>query len=200
MNKKRIISIVAIIALVTLSFFTGSTFAKYLTKHKTVASFQVARWSVSEKFLVNGVSNTSEEISLATTYNPETLVNGKVAPGTSGTFGIEIDATGTETGIDYEIKFGTALGPIIGNLVFIYDGKSYSSLSELSNDLTGNIAANAEDKIVSLEIGWCWPYETLSNGSSVQGDIQDTLDAKSIYNSPYSFDVTIICTQVTPRA
>lgn len=133
MNKKKIISIFTIIVLIILSFLTGSTFAKYLTEYKTTASLQIARWSVSEEFLVNGVSNESQKINLATTYNPETLVNGKIAPGTSGTFGVQIDATGTETGINYEIKFDRILGAIINNLVFTYNNNTYSNLSELSN-------------------------------------------------------------------
>ena len=193
MNIKRIIATIVIIALVILSFLTGSTFAKYLTKSKTVASLQIARWSVSQNFLVNGVSDTSEKINLATTYNPETLVNGKVAPGTSG------DATGTETGINYEIKFDRILGAIINNLVFIYNNNTYSNLSELSNALSGNIPADAENKIIDLEIGWCWPYETLVNGNSEAGDKKDTLDGSTIYNSKYSFDITITCTQDIPR-
>ncbi len=199
MNKKKIIAIAAIIALVILSFFTGSTFAKYLTEYKTSAYLQIARWSVSESFLVNGVSNTSKTINLATTYNPTTLVNGKIAPGTSGTFGIQIDATGTETGINYEIKFDNILGAKIHNLVFMYNNNTYSDFSELSNALSGNIAADSNDKIVNLEIGWCWPYETLVSGSSTKGDRQDTLDGSTIYNSKYSFDITITCTQDIPQ-
>ena len=31
------------------------------------------------------------------------------------------------------------------------------------------------------------------------GDIQDTLDGSTIYNSKYSFDVTITCTQDIPK-
>ncbi|MCI8486290.1 MAG: hypothetical protein HFJ20_04215 [Clostridia bacterium] len=199
MNRKRIIAISAIIALIILSFLTGTTFAKYLTEYKTTGSLQIARWSVSENFLVNGVSKTSENINLATTYNPKTLVNGKIAPGTSGTFGVQIDATGTETGINYEIKFDRILGAIINNLVFIYNNNTYSNLSELSNAVSGNIPADADNKIVNLEIGWCWPYETLVNGNSANGDEQDTLDGSTIYNSKYSFDVTITCTQDIPK-
>lgn len=199
MNKKRILAISAVIALIMLSFLTGSTFAKYLTEYRTTASLQIARWSVSESFLVNGVSKTSENINLATTYNPSTLVNGKIAPGTSGTFGVQIDATGTETGINYEIKFDRILGATINNLVFIYNNNTYSNLSELSNAVSGNIPADADNKIVNLEIGWCWPYETMVDGNSSSGDNQDTLDGSTIYRSKYSFDVTITCTQDIPK-
>lgn len=199
MNKKRIIAVFIIIALIILSFLTGSTFAKYLTEYRTTASLQIARWSVSEDFLVNGVSKKSENINLATTYNPATLVNGKIAPGTSGTFGVQIDATGTETGINYEIKIDKILGATINNLVFTYNNNTYSNLSELSNAVSGNIPADADNKIVNLEIGWCWPYETLVNGNSASGDEQDTLDGSTIYNSKYSFDITITCTQDIPK-
>ena len=166
MNKKKIIAIAAIIALVILSFFTGSTFAKYLTEYKTSAYLQIARWSVSENFLVNGVSKTSKTINLATTY---------------------------------EIKFDNILGAKIHNLVFMYNNNTYSDFSELSNALSGTIAADSNDKIVNLEIGWSWPYETLISGNSTIGDNQDTSDGSTIYNSKYSFDITITCTQDIPQ-
>lgn len=191
MNKKKILTSAVIITLIAISFLGGNTFAKYITAYKTSASLEVAKWSVSEDFLLNGVSNTSKNVKLATTYSPDSLVDGKIAPGTTGSFGATIDATGTETGVDYKITFDNISGTKPENLVFIYNDKSYSSLSTLSSAISGNIAANADNKILNLEIIWSWPYETEG------GDIQDTTDGQNLSN--YSFDITITCTQEVPH-
>lgn len=193
MNKKKIFIIAGIVALILLSFVSGSTFAKYLTESTTSATLEVAKWSVTQEFLVNGKSvTTSDNVNLANTYDSSTLVNGKIAPGTSGDFKVVIDATGTETGINYQVKFDNITGTKPSNLVFTYNNAIYTSLEELSEGIEGNIPANAENKILSLEIGWIWAYET-----SDEGDIQDTLDGQNISN--YNFDVTITCTQDIPK-
>lgn len=193
MNKKKIFISAGIVALILLSFVSGSTFAKYLTESRTSATLEVAKWSVTQEFLVNGKSmTTSDNINLASTYDSSTLVNGKIAPGTSGNFKVIVDTTGTETGLNYEVKFDSITGSKPSNLVFTYNNSVYTSLEELSEGIKGNIPANAENKILSLEIGWAWAYET-----SAEGDIQDTLDGQNISN--YNFDVTIICTQDIPK-
>ncbi len=176
MNKKKVLSTVIIITLIIVSFCSGNTFAKYLNEYKTSGSLDVAKWSVTEEFIVNGQSSTSKNISLATNYNPSTLVNGKIAPGTEGTFGVKIDATGTETGINYEVKFKDISGTKPDNLVYSYKEKNYSTLSELSEALSGNISADNDNKIVNLEITWFWPYQTLNLSNLKMDDAQDTLD------------------------
>lgn len=193
MNKKKIFIGAGIALLILLSFIGGSTFAKYITESTSTGTLEVARWSVSEEFLVNGESTTSETINLANTYDSSTLVSGKIAPGTSGDFEIVIDATGTETGLNYQIDFGNIQGTKPENLVFTYNDNVYSSLEELSQEISGNIPADAENKNLSLEIEWAWTYET-----SEEGDIQDTLDGQNISN--YNFDVTISCTQDIPKS
>lgn len=198
MNKKKMLVTAIIIALVLLSFFSGTTFAKYLTGYNASASLDVAKWNVTEEFLVNGKSSTSKNIKLATTYSPKTLVDGKIAPGTDGSFGVKIDATGTETGVNYEIKFDNITGTKPENLVFIYNNQYYSNLSELSSAINRNavIPADATNKIFELQITWSWPYETLDSETSKPKDAQDTLDGQTL--SDYSFDVTITCTQKIP--
>lgn len=178
MNKKKILATVIIITLVFLSFFSGNTFAKYLTEYNTSASLDVAKWSVTEDFLVNGQSSISKNINLATNYEPDTLVNGKIAPGTSGSFGVKVDATGTETGIIYEIGFSNISGTKPKNLVFIYKDQYYSTLSELSSAINNNtiINADAADKILNLEVMWSWSYQELDSENPKEIDIQDTLD------------------------
>ncbi len=176
MNNKKIISTIIVITLVIISFFSGSTFAKYLSQKTVKGSLEVARWKVTEEFLVQGKSYISKEINLANTYNQETLENGKIAPGTNGTFTIVIDATGTETGLDYQVDFSNISGYKPHNLVFSYEGTEYLDISVLSEVMRGSIAANDDNKTINLPIMWSWEYETINKGTSLPDDEQDTLD------------------------
>lgn len=198
MNKKRIITTILVIMLVLISFLGGNSFGKYISSLSKTATYQIAKWSVTDSFLVNGVSSTSETINLAKTYDNTTLANGKIAPGTSGKFTIQIDATGTETGLSYEILFNNISSSIPENMRYTYNRTSYSSLTQLANDLSsGTIAANASNKIITMDILWSWPYETFdSKNSSTAGDIKDTTVGETI--SSVSFDINIICKQVSP--
>lgn len=204
MNKKNVLISTGIILLVVLSFLSGNTFAKYISNYKTSASLKIAKWSVTEDFLINGKSSTKEDFNLITTYDNSTLVNGKIAPGTSGKFQIEIDASGTETGVDYNVQFDKISDRKPENLVFTYNDKVYT-LKELEEVLKGNIPANQENKVLNLEIGWVWAYETFEeivtdNGteqSSKSGDILDTEAGQEISN--FGFDVIITCTQTIPK-
>ncbi len=198
MNKKRIFIGILLVVLILLSFLGGTTFAKYISSYTNSVSAQVAKWNITENFLVNGKATTTTPINLAKSYDIKTLTGNKIAPGTSGNFGIKINATGTQTGVNYQVTFTNISSPEIDNLKFTYLGNTYSSLSELQNAIKGTITAEALSKIVNIEVGWLWPYETLdSSKSSVAGDAKDS--ASGISASTFSFDVNVICTQVSPK-
>lgn len=198
MNKKKIFAVILIIALIVLSFVGVNTFAMYESSPSVHTSMNIAKWSVTESFLIDGESSKKiTNVNLAKTCKYDTLVDGKIVPGTSGDFTIEIDATGTESGIDYNITFENIIGPKL-NILYTYNDTYYSDLIELSKELSGQIAANADSKILSLEIGWVLPYENLVSENSEMGDGKDTLDGETL--SYFNFDVTIKCTQQTPKA
>ena len=198
MNSKKVMIGILLVSIILFTFFGRTTLAKYLSSNSKSASMQVARWNITNSFLVNGNAVTTTPINLATTYDAKTLTSGKIAPGTSGTFGITINGTGTETGIDYKITFTNISDLVIENLTYTYKNKIYHNLASLQNELKGTIAANAQTKTVTFEIGWSWPYETLdSNKSSKAGDAKDLEVGESA--STLSFDVNIICTQVSPK-
>ena len=198
MNKKRIITGILLIILISISFLGGSTFAKYLSSYTNSVSTQVAKWNITESFLVNGKASSTTPINLANSYDIQTLTGNKIAPGTSGNFGIKINATGTQTGVNYQVTFTNISTPEINNLKYTYLGNTYSSLSDLQNAIKGTITAEAISKIVNIEIGWLWPYETLdSNKSSAVGDAKDSVTGTAA--STFGFDVNVICTQVSPK-
>ena len=194
MKKNKKVLIIALVLLaITLSFIGGRTFSKYIAEVNGGGTADIANWV----FKVNGQEDSVQNVNLLSTYNNETLVNNKVAPGTSGSFNIVIDATGSEVGVDYNVTFlNESEKP--QNLVFMYDDTKYSTIQDLEQDLSGTINANEENKTRTITIDWEWQYETGNNENEIaQNDEIDTQNAKQIEN--YNFDIRVTGTQVTPQ-
>lgn len=191
-SKKVVLLVIAIIAIL-LSFIGGQAYAKYMSKVTGQGTADIASW----RFKVNENEEKLQTISLKSTINNSTLANNKIAPGTEGAFQIKIDASGSEVGINYVIKFeNESQKPT--NLKFTYDGKTYNSLTDLQQDLIGIINANDENKIKMLTVGWNWRYETGNTAQEIAAnDLIDTQNAKQISN--YNFDVIVSGTQVMPQ-
>ena len=76
-NKKKKWYIALLLLLVIgFAIITGNAFSKYLMEVKGKGIVEVANWS----FLVNGQTSSINNIQLAQTYTPETLVENTIAP------------------------------------------------------------------------------------------------------------------------
>lgn len=192
-SKKIVLLVIAIVA-ITLLFVGGRAYAKYMARVTGQGTADIAAWS----FKVNENEEKLQTISLKSTINNSSLVNNKIAPGTEGKFQIKLDATGSDVGINYVIKFeNESQKPT--NLKFTYDGKTYNSLKNLQQDLTGTINANDENKVKALTVGWNWKYETGNTAQDIaSNDLIDTQDAKQMSN--YTFDIIVTGTQVAPQS
>lgn len=192
-SKKIVLLVVAIIAIL-LSFAGGQAYAKYMSRVTGQGTADIASWN----FKVNENEEKLRTISLKSTINNSTLINNKIAPGTEGEFQIKIDATGSDVGINYIVKFeNESQKPT--NLKFVYDGKIYGSLIELQKDLVGTINTNDKNKVKTLTIGWNWKYETGTTAKEIAAnDLIDTQNAKQMNN--YTFDVIVSGTQVKPQS
>lgn len=192
-KKKKIILAVTILSCIILSFIGGQSYSKYVSEVRGDGMAEVATWS----FKVNGQKEEVQTIQLGSTCNNETLVDNKIAPGTSGSFNIIVDGTGSDVGINYNIKF-TNESTKPTNLKFTYDNQEYSSIAELENSLSGTINANDEDKTRTLTINWQWAYETGNDEIEVaNNDNIDTQNAQDI--ATYTFNVIVSGTQVIPQ-
>ena len=193
-KKRKVLIVLTILAVILLAFLGGQAYAKYVSEVRGEGVAEVATWN----FKVNGQSEQVEEIKLASTCNNETLVDNKIAPGTSGSFDIIVDATGSEVGINYKITF-TEEENKPQNLKFTYDDVEYNSIEELESNLSGTIDANAENKTRTLNIKWEWPYEIGESPEEIESnDLVDTQDAQRISN--YTFNVIVTGTQIEPQA
>lgn len=151
-HTKKALIVVAIISIIAISFLGGSTFSKYATQVTGVGNAEIAKWF----FKVNGTEEKIANIDLGKTQDEQTLLNGKIAPGTSGKFDIIIDASEAEVGVEYKVSFQNE-GKKPTNLQFEFQGKQFNSLKDLESELAGNIAANSPEKIKNITINWAWP-------------------------------------------
>lgn len=194
MTKKKIVILaISIIVIIVLSFLGGRAYAKYMSKVTGKGTVDIANWN----FKINEREDNIQTISLNPTINNNTISKQKIAPGTSGDFQIKLDATGTDVGINYTVRFENETKKPT-NLKFIYNEKIYNTISELGEVLSGTINADDEERIKIFTIKWDWPYETGNTKEEIeQNDKEDTKDAKEIGN--YKFDVTIFATQLMPE-
>ena len=132
----------------------------------------------AEKEIVFNVSYENikfENVNLSQTINKQTLINEKIAPGTSGSFEILLE---TNEKIKYQIKFESK-NDKPQNLVFQIDGKDrkYKKLEDMEQELQGEIDENKR-----IKINWEWSYE----GNKEKNE-QDTRDGENL--SKYNFIV-----------
>lgn len=186
-NKKIIKILCAVLLLMSLGM-TGYTYAKYVTQEKGNGSADIATWS----FRIEKDENEDvKTIRLADTSNKETLLNGKIAPGTSGQLYLKINAVGSEVAVDYKVTFGNEKNKP-DNIIFKYDGKTYSSLSEI--DAIQGTMGLTDYKSQLIKVEWEWPYETGSAVNGIaSGDKVDTQNGQD--NLDYTFDVIATGTQ-----
>ena len=125
-------------------------------------------------FKVSFKSIDIKQIDLIKTVNRNTYVNEKIAPGTSGSFNILLEANKNSK---YKINF-ISVNEKPQNLHFkaLKDEEEIvkaDTLEKLSEKLEGNI--NKKESI-KIEIQWYWDFENNKTNS----DIQDTEDSKKI--------------------
>ena len=139
-----------------------------------------------------------KSVNLIDTNKQDTLLDGKIAPGTSGFFEIIIDASKAEVGIDYDVQFVNETSKP-SNLLFKCNETQSYTLKEMENVLKGSINKDDQEKIKIYAIEWEWKYETGENPQSIQkNDEIDTKNGLELEN--YSFDIEVTGTQMLPKS
>ncbi len=189
-TKKIIVGI----ALVTIgaSTFIGITHSKYTNKITGNGETEIAKWN----FVVNEATEQMETIKLADTYNKDTLIYGRIAPGTSGSFDLVIDATDAEVGVKYKVDFEDETNKP-SNLKFKYNDMVFDEIEDYEDVFTGIIDADDTNKTRTLTVDWEWAYETTDNDNTLEeNDNTDTTEGLEALD--YSFNITVTGTQVIP--
>ena len=159
----------------------GYTYARYMSQEKGTGNADIANWA----FQIDKNGEQTKNVTLRNTVSKQTLVNGKIAPGTSGEFSITLDATGSEVGVDYTLSFVDEINKP-ENIIFTYNGKEYKSLNEIGS-IKGNIGTK-NDRTATILIKWTWLYQT--GGTDIEkaeNDIKDTKAGTSLLD--YSFNI-----------
>jgi len=103
-KTKRGILIAVILA--CLIAVIGGTYARYTSSGTANAEVSIAKWNV--KLNNQDISSETKTVDVALTFdNNEYVKDGKIAPGRTGHFDVELDPTGSEVAIDYTFKVDT---------------------------------------------------------------------------------------------
>lgn len=203
-KKQKTMFVSILILLLLIVFVAGYTFAKYYSSYQGMGTARIAKWNFK---VTDWSTSETEKISLINTANEVSLEDGKIAPGASGEFELELDARNSEVDVKYDIE-AVESGNKPSNLLFslkkdgVSTGNTYSSVQELAEaELNGVISKSDSTQIENLTIVWNWPYETGENKEQIaMEDGEDTaVGTGSVAGQEdvfdYSFSLKVIGTQ-----
>ena len=152
-NRKILILSIALIGMFLLNI---GTFAYYMK----VVNGTIKGNAGAFTFDVLHNNKTFKNIDLYETMENPSLTSKYIIPGDSGKFDLLVDATGTSTGVEYEIDFvGTNIPT---NMKFYLDENKTEEI-KLSYGLIGYIKNTDETKNKLYTIYWDWPYDSGEN-------------------------------------
>lgn len=174
---------VAFALTVASSCIVGGTLAKYTTTVAGTGSAIVAKWAPSFKGKTGGASGTfndSVDVELKDTTLGNKVTDGKIAPGTDGSFSIQISPGATDVMFKYSITLSNFTNQP-KNLKFYSDSTFTTELTEKSAGSgiyelykDEEMALNGAD--VTKTIYWQWPYN-VSTESSSEAESRDAEDS-----------------------
>jgi hypothetical protein len=118
-NKKSLWLIVLLLLVGLTGGYVASTYAKYTSSVDKEGTVTVAKWAFADDN-----ANSELEIDFTDTYHASTLVNDRIAPGTSGSFYIQVVNGTSETGVDFTLNI-KSIENVPTNLKF-YSDSSFS--------------------------------------------------------------------------
>ncbi|WP_294150276.1 hypothetical protein [uncultured Clostridium sp.] len=206
MKKKSYVGRLGALALMLTVITTcllGGTMARYVTEVTGSATATVAAWSFKANHGGAELTTTTPIDLGDTSYDETTLKEGVIAPGASGKFTIEIDGSGSEVGIDYDvaIKASTTKPDASGtnlpdDLLFSTEEITASKPGVALNNLTiptGNIdySTTANDMKKDITIYWAWGFG--ENDTKTSND--NTYAGKT-----WALDITVTGKQIVPTS
>lgn len=164
----------------------GGTLAKYATEVAGHAKGTAAAWS----FTANAGEESTPLNLASTTYT--NVADGKIAPGTSGSFNIVLDGSGSEVGIDYTIQIVPAGGSNIpANLTLTDENGDALTDNTIAGAIDYSTEADAMKKTVVVNWAWADGDATMTSGSAADNAYE---------GEDFTYDITITGEQQTPSA
>ena len=191
-NKKSLLLVVLLLMVAVSTTYVAGTYAKYTAEISGNGTARVAKWAFE-----SDNDEVTIDIDLTETPDPSTLVANRIAPGTSGSFDLNLVNTNSEVGVDFTVKLGTVEN-IPTNLKFYKDSTFTTELRHGVDEITGQIVAG-DSTGVDVKIYWKWEYETgaVTNGVAA-GDSADTTAGEDAYT--LTIPITIKGIQTRPSA
>ncbi len=186
-NKNAVLVLVLLLLVAVSAMMVASTYAKYTAEITGTGTMTVAKWA----FKTDNPTGKTYTVNITPTANASTLVGGKVAPGTSGSFNVDLVNTNSEVGVDFEIALGTVSNKPT-NLKFYKDSGFTTELTPGTSKITGQLAAK-DSTTLSVPVYWKWEYYT-----SDANDALDTTDGEAA--ASLTLDVTVKGVQTPPSA
>ena len=186
-NRKKVLLIVVLLLLVGLtSGYVASTYAKYTSQVAgNNGTVTVAKWAFTSDNRTQSLT-----INLSENYDASTLIAGRIAPGTSGSFNIALSNASTETGVNWTIQLNSVTNKPT-NLKFYKDSQHTTELTPGTSTITGQLAAKDSTGLV-VPIYWAWEYETSEIATN---DPLDTSDGEAGEALTIGVDITGVQTQ-----
>lgn len=172
MRERKVVLIILFGMILSLIGIGGASYSLYKSSPRGKTSGAIANWS----FSVNGSKDTFS-IDLAT--NASNTTNGKLAPGSYGSFDIRLDASSTDMDVDYKITFSELKGKP-ANLNFYLD-EEYLNEIDLSDAQIDGVIKFGDNMIKVVTVYWKWDYN--GNDTSYQGTVM-------------SFNINVVGSQV----
>lgn len=199
-NNNIIVIAILLILLIAVSIFGVWAWSKYTDTLEGNGTATVAKWNF-------GTTTTLEDLDLGTTSggtkfdDVNNVATDRIAPGTSGSFTVALDTSGTEVALTYDIVLSNMQNKP-DNLHFYSDAACTEANKIDTADgakLSGIIAQGDTATTKNVTIYWKWAYQTGSTPEEkAANDALDTADGRAATIDGVTFDLAITGTQVNP--
>ena len=174
MKEKKVVLFVLLGIILSLVGIGGASYSLYKSSPRGRTSGAIANWNFT-------VNNSKDTFSIDLAKNANNVNNGKLAPGSYGSFDIKLDASSTDVDVNYKITFNNLKGKP-DNLNFYLDS-AYTRKIELDKDAISDVIKFGDNMVKNVTIYWKWDY----NGSA---------DDNMYQNSILSFDIVVVGSQI----
>ena len=194
-NKKTSLVVLLLLIAIVAVILATYAWAKYAEKFDGEATASIAKWNVTQSTADAGFTETFEHV-----------VDGKIAPGTSGQLSAGIDVTGTEVDVDYTITL-LSVDPVGDGIVpenFVLKDENGTIIYKNKAIVAGTNGKLAEGTIAAGSTGeaakgsktfsWEWPYETGTDEEKEANNAQDTVDGKKAGSFKVTYKIDAVQT------
>lgn len=180
MKKNRVLKFAALVLVLTLvtSSLVSGTYAKYTTSVTGTDTVTVAKWVAN--FDETGAASGDFDFDFFETFGDTGVDGDLLAPGTSGSFDLVYDTTGTQVARKIDVSLDASKLEALDYLKFYWvDGDDKTEIAGENAVYSKTIAADATpDKSKgTITVYWEWPFENTPVG--IANDAADTIDGKT---------------------